>query len=194
MLLSADAIVAERDELELFKPLSFSLSGGEVVHLVGPNGSGKSTLLRGLLGLNQTLTGDITWHSDSRCYVGHSPGLNGAITVAESLRLLLLLDGMQTTDEQVEFALAQVGLHAWRYQLSGRLSAGQTRKVALSRLYCLDAPRIWLLDEPFTSLDKASTQKLSQRISDHARQGGAVLLTSHQNLEGMAHRTLELDV
>lgn len=192
MLLSADNVVAERDDIELFQPLSFSVSAGEVVHLVGPNGSGKSTLLRGLLELNQTLSGKVQWHSESRCFIGHKPGLNGAISVIDSLRLLLLLDGMKTTDQQLEMALKAVGLWAWREQLAGKLSAGQTRKVALSRLYCPDTPKIWLLDEPFTSLDKAATQKLTNRMADHAQKGGAVLLTSHQTLSGLDHRTLEL--
>lgn len=192
MLLSADNVVAERDDIELFQPLSFSVHAGEIVHLVGPNGSGKSTLLRGLLELNQTLTGKVVWHSESRCFIGHKPGLNGAISVFDSLRLLLLLDGMDTSAQQVELALKAVGLWAWRDQLSGKLSAGQTRKVALSRLYCLNTPSVWLLDEPFTSLDKAATEKLSKRMAEHAAKGGAVLLTSHQNLSGLDHRTLEL--
>lgn len=192
MFLSANNLVAERDELELFRPVSFSLLPGEIVHLIGPNGSGKSTLLRGLLGLNQTLSGEIQWHIDRRCYIGHKPGLNGAMSVAQSLRLLLLLDGMKTDDRQVQYALEAVGLAAWRDQLAGKLSAGQTRKVALSRLFCADAPQVWLLDEPFTSLDKQAANQLSQRIVEHAAEGGAVLLTSHQSLGDVAHRTLEL--
>ena len=60
------------------------------------------------------------------------------------------------------------------------LSQGQRRRGALARLALDEAPRTWILDEPYDALDSDSTQRLSTLIGAHAARGGAVLLTSHQ--------------
>jgi heme exporter protein A len=62
------------------------------------------------------------------------------------------------------------------------LSQGQRRRGALARLALDEQPRTWILDEPYDALDSASTQLLSDLITTHAARGGAVLLTSHQDV------------
>lgn len=61
-----------------------------------------------------------------------------------------------------------------------QLSAGQQRRVALARLYISQAP-LWVLDEPFTAIDKQGVAELEQRVIQHASEGGIVILTTHQS-------------
>jgi heme exporter protein A len=58
------------------------------------------------------------------------------------------------------------------------LSAGQQRRVALARLY-LDSPPLWILDEPFTALDKQGVAQLEEHLAAHCERGGVVVLTTH---------------
>jgi heme exporter protein A len=83
------------------------------------------------------------------------------------------------TPAHVDEALAAVGLCGYEEVPAAQLSAGQARRVNLARLYLSSRP-LWILDEPFTAIDVEGVAALMQRITAHARDGGAVLLTSHQ--------------
>jgi len=77
--------------------------------------------------------------------------------------------------------LAQLGLVGLEDVPVRMLSAGQQRRVALVRLWLSDA-KLWVLDEPFTALDKSGVAFLQQRFTEHLLNGGAILLTTHQDL------------
>jgi heme exporter protein A len=85
------------------------------------------------------------------------------------------------TDEQIEYALAQVGLYGYEDVPSHNLSAGQHRRVNLARLYLSHSP-LWLLDEPFTAIDVDGIAALETHLVSHVAGGGAVIMTSHQLL------------
>ena len=86
------------------------------------------------------------------------------------------------TDEQIESALARVGLYGYEDVPSHTLSAGQHRRVNLARLFLSSAP-VWLLDEPFTAIDKSGIDELQILLAAHVAAGGAVVMTSHQTLQ-----------
>jgi ABC-type transport system involved in cytochrome c biogenesis ATPase subunit len=69
----------------------------------------------------------------------------------------------------------------WRSQPLAKMRAGQQRRVALARLFLADVP-LWILDEPFTAIDKHGVAELESWLAAHAKNGGAVLLTTHQPL------------
>ena len=77
--------------------------------------------------------------------------------------------------------LAKIGLVGLEDVPVRSLSAGQQRRVALLRLWLNDA-KLWILDEPFTALDKAGVAFLQDRFVSHLDNGGAILLTTHQDL------------
>ena len=78
-------------------------------------------------------------------------------------------------------ALAAVGLYGYEDTPCYQLSAGQLRRVALARLH-LSRARIWILDEPFTAIDKLGVSQLEALIARQSTKGGVVILTSHQDL------------
>ncbi len=92
----------------------------------------------------------------------------------------------------IEQALGKVGLFGYEDEPSHNLSAGQQRRVNLARLYLSRRP-LWLLDEPFTAIDRSGVKQLEAHLAAHVNAGGAVILTSHQALQvGCPIRTLNL--
>jgi heme exporter protein A len=73
------------------------------------------------------------------------------------------------------------------------LSAGQKRRVALARLY-LDSPKLWILDEPFTALDKQGVAQLEEHLAVHCETGGMVVLTTHHTLNRMPASYRDIDL
>ena len=74
-----------------------------------------------------------------------------------------------------------MGLRGYEENPVAQLSAGQKRRVALARLHLCKAD-VWLLDEPFTSLDQQGIVDEIDWLDQHTRAGGAVLMTSHQDI------------
>jgi len=197
----------ERDERTLFSGLSAEFSAGEVVQIAGANGAGKTTLLRIICGLSSFHEGEVTWLGKSSSsyefrssvlYLGHAPGLNASLTPMENLKWFYGLCGMQSPaaveqnlDTLIRNALANTGMRGYEDVPCRQLSAGQQRRVSLARLYCSQAP-LWVLDEPFTAIDKSGVELLEQRFAEHALNGGIVMLTSHQPLNIDNVRCLDL--
>ena len=180
-LLTIDALTCERGDRLLFEGLSFSVAAGEVVQIEGANGSGKTTLLRCLVGLFTDHAGAVVRSPDTDClYLGHKPAVRSALTVAENLSWLLQLSETACSPEEIAGALAETGLAGYEDTFAGELSAGQTKRIALARIF-LPTPTVWLLDEPFAAIDQAGVARLSDRIDRHVAAGGAVVLTTHQD-------------
>ncbi len=181
ILLNAKGLSAERGHRELFKNISFSISTGEALHVVGANGSGKTTLMRILAGLMQYgFQGRIDRNSPI-FYLGHQSALKGHLTVLENLRLDLS-GWSEPSYDLVLDALTQLELAGFTDTFVNNLSVGQQRKVSLARIF-LTEHTLWLLDEPFTSLDKAAVSKIEGCIEDHLLRGGAIVLTSHHDIK-----------
>lgn len=158
---------------------------------MGPNGSGKTTLLRALAGVSPDYSGEILWrgqqlpeaswaYSRDMIYVGHTPGIKKALTPLENLRWYMSISDNLEPHTIID-ALEQVGLRGYEDTPCYQLSAGQLRRVALARLR-LSRATLWILDEPFTAIDKTGIDQLEQLLQEHADRGGLVVLTSHQDL------------
>ena len=87
--------------------------------------------------------------------------------------------GQSVSEEVIEIALAKMGLAGYEDVPVRKLSQGQKRRVALSRLLINEAP-FWVLDEPFVALDVAAVELLQSIIVQHVQDGGMVILTTHQ--------------
>ena len=190
-LLTVRQLSCERDDRLLFRGLDLSVSAGEVVQIQGANGSGKTTLLRILCGLNDEYQGEILWQGkqvqqcrsqfrEALFYLGHSPAIKRMLTPLENLRWFSAAQG-QGDDEAISAALKRFGLAGYETFPCYLMSAGQQRRVSLARL-CLSKARLWVLDEPFTALDSTGVEMLEGFLAEHARTGGAVVLSTHHDL------------
>lgn len=200
LLLELRQLSCERDERLLFSELSLACCAGDLVQVLGPNGSGKTTLLRALAGISRDHRGTVLWRgtpvvecrwefAHDMLFLGHLPGLKNVLNPLENLRWYTAADGLNDAD--ILQALAAVGLAAYEDTPCYQLSAGQMRRVALARLH-LSQASIWILDEPFTAIDKQGVQQLERLLQQHRANGGLVILTSHQDLQLPALKQINL--
>jgi heme exporter protein A len=179
-LLAVYDLCLERGGRELFRNLAFSVLPGQLLQVDGPNGAGKTSLLRILAGLSRYgFTGRVE-RSAPPLYLGHQPAVKALLTPRENLAWHVAGESAYDT-RQIEDALARVGLYGYEDVPSHALSAGQHRRVNLARLY-LSARPLWLLDEPFTAIDRGGVAELEALLVAHVERGGAVVMTSHQQL------------
>ena len=197
-LLALDELTVQRGEIPLCEGVSLTLSAGSICHLIGANGTGKTTLLMQLAGLLPVLAGETYYQGAvslpiQPLYVSHQLGIHPNLTVAQNLTFLLNLYGITPSAADIDDALTWVGLQGFETISSSHLSAGQTRRITLARLYLLtpEVTPLWLLDEPFTALDVDMVVRMEDRLREFAHEGGAILMTSHQAV-GVANQLLDL--
>jgi heme exporter protein A len=180
----AETVSVIRGERLIFRDLSVGIASGEAVVLAGPNGSGKTTLLRLFAGLIRPTTGRILWHDEdvledlaehgSRvAYVGHQDAAKPGLTVTENLKF-----ASTVSRRPIDAALKCLRLTPLAALPARQLSAGQKRRLALSRLLLSNAP-LWLLDEPTLGLDHASIEQFGAMLIDHRKAGGMVVAATH---------------
>ncbi|MGQ0666914.1 MAG: cytochrome c biogenesis heme-transporting ATPase CcmA [Nitrospiraceae bacterium] len=192
-MLQAVAVSCTRGERRLFSDVNVRVEPGTLLAVVGENGSGKTSFLRMLCSLLSPEDGAILWQGqdirqlkEQYCaqltYIGHLNGLKDDLTPIENLMVTASVTGDHSSGALVQEALEAVGLKREVHRLPTRvLSQGQKRRVALARLWLSIRP-LWLLDEPFTSLDTAATGYVTERLRVHLQQGGMAVVATHQEV------------
>lgn len=189
LLLEAERVTFQRSGANVFRPLDLKLEGGQVVVIRGDNGAGKTTLLRLLAGILAPAAGTLNMHADP-VFVGHLPAVKSDLSCRENLDYERRLGASQTT---IAEALILVGLAGLSARPARALSAGQKKRLGLARLLVRQAP-IWLLDEPYASLDTTGCARVDALISTHVAQGGAVVLSTHQQLPALTTAVTHITV
>ncbi len=193
MNLQFDEISCTRGSRQLFKNLSANLAPGELLRVRGANGAGKTSLLRMLCGLMQPTQGQVLWqdvpiakqrgeYGRNLVYIGHAAALKDELSPVENLIDACVLGGRLTTLQTAMAALQNAGLRGFEKTPARYLSQGQRRRSALARLDLCQQVPLWILDEPFNTLDSAATAWLTGLIENHLQQAGLVVLTSHQDM------------
>ncbi len=169
--------------------LSFRVEPGQVLGLVGPNGAGKTTTLRCLCGILDPTSGTvrIAGH-DLRtdgprakaelAFIPDEPELFDYLTVEEHLTFVGRLYGVADVAVRAPQLLEELELTEKRRVLPGELSRGMKQKLAIA-CGLLHNPKALILDEPLTGLDPAGIKKMKATIAARAREGAAVILSSH---------------
>jgi heme exporter protein A len=183
--LDVSELSCERGGRLLFSGLSFSIGEGQAAILTGPNGAGKTSLISIIAGLLRPLSGAVRISvegvdeppiAEFAHLVGHRDGLKAQLLVSENLLFSQQLLGSPASTPQS--ALAALGLaHAFGTP-TAYLSAGQRKRVALSRLMLSRRP-LWLLDEPMAALDENSRGLLAGLMRGHLESGGMIVAATH---------------
>lgn len=192
MTLKASALACERNGRVVFSGLGFEVASGHCAELRGPNGSGKSSLLRLVAGLLPASHGAVSMSGHDAIaqachFIAHQEAMKPALTVSENLEFWSAMLG----GASIAAALAAFALEPLRHEQAAILSAGQRRRLALSRLFLAKRP-LWLLDEPTTALDQNSVGILKKRMQDHLAGGGIILSAAHDDLLKLAGTTITL--
>ncbi len=186
--ISVENLTCYRSGVSVFSGLSFLLNPGDHLLIRGSNGSGKTTLLRTLLSLTSRFDGTIQIPLDDTTYLGHLKGLKPELTVWENHRFWQNLNNIPPSRKLLHhFKLDDLGETPIKL-----LSEGQKRKVALAGAL-ETGKKIWLLDEPFNSLDKEGQVLLAELIQDHCNDLGIIILTSHLEPITSSTQTVSLD-
>jgi heme exporter protein A len=168
--------------------------------LTGANGIGKTTLLRALAGFIPLFRGSIRLDGgdpelsvgEHAHAVGHTNAVKSSLTVAENAAFWnTFLEPGDRPAAKVEHALRHFGLDELAQFPAAYLSAGQKRRLGLSRLLVAHRP-LWLLDEPTASLDAASSERLVAAVNTHTGAGGLAVIATHLPLALERARTLDL--
>lgn len=209
MIVEARGLCVRRQGREILRAIDLSIACGELVALTGPNGAGKTSLLRAIAGFLKPAEGTIDFRDRAPSgaqqpadlkvrgpeeaahllhFLGHRDGLKSALGVREhAVFWRELLEG----GGDVAATLERVGLARIADLPARVLSAGQARRLALTRL--LVAPRpLWLLDEPAAALDTQGKALIAEMISTHCAGGGIVVAAVHEPL-GNPTQTIQIE-
>jgi heme exporter protein A len=195
MRLIGEGLGCQRGDRAVFAGLDLELGAGELVVLRGPNGSGKTSLLRMIAGLIEPAAGWLRLEGGpaetslaQQChFIAHQDALKPALTARENLGFW----GDFLGHGDVAAGLAAFKLTAVAGLQAGLLSAGQKRRLALSRLALVPRP-LWLLDEPTVGLDSASQTRLTALMRAHLVGGGLMIVATHVDFALDATRTIDM--
>ena len=191
-MLQVEFLSYHRDGYQIFSGLNFSVPIGTCLFVRGENGSGKTTLLRLLSGFlpmqdgNITLDGTKISHNhdfiaENMEYIGHLNATKKQMTSWENLNFWNSLCGQSSKTNLTEKFNDPMLIKGFKNQLVSFCSAGQARRIALSRLNTC-GKKLWLLDEPTTSLDATSVINLSKMVETHCLNGGLAIIATHFEL------------
>ena len=169
--------------------LSFAVAAGEIVGLIGPNGAGKTTTLRSIAGILKPTAGVVRIDGHDivadpieakrrLAFMPDEPHLFEYLTVAEHLRLVGRLYGVDDFDRRAATLLDELELAGKDRSLPGELSRGMRQKVVIACGLIRQATTL-LFDEPLTGLDPIGIRRMRNTIAVRAKQGAAILLSSH---------------
>lgn len=186
------------------KDVSLDVKAGEIAALLGPNGAGKSTLLRILATISKPTLGECQvagfslprQAAEARTRVGflaHQPLLYEDLSAEQNLQFFARLYHLKHPKDQVNQLLKMFDLDLRRTEPVGTFSRGMQQRLALARVL-LHKPRVLLLDEPHTGLDRAAVGILDRLLRALARDGVTILFATHdiQRAESLSKKIYAL--
>ena len=188
-MIHVTSLTKSYQDLVAVRELSLDVAPGEVLGLVGPNGAGKTTTLRCLAGILPPSSGAIALagHDLQKepvaakrqlAFVPDEPQLFEYLTVDEHLQFVARIYQVGDAALRAPELLNELELTEHRGKLPGELSRGMRQKLAIA-CGLLHPPRVLLFDEPLTGLDPVGIRRIKDTILRRAREGAAVVLSSH---------------
>ena len=196
-IIRIESILKNYGAIEALKSISFNIFQGEFLTLLGPSGCGKTTLLRVIAGFEIPNSGlveidgnnmeGIPANQRPTNMVFQSYAVFPHMTVGENVAYGLKARKIdkQTIFEEVNKALAMVGMEGFNDRPSTALSGGQRQRVALARALILK-PKVLLLDEPLSALDKRLREQMQSELRQLQRSVGITfILVTHDQEEAL---------
>lgn len=204
-MIELDSVAMQWDNHVALQNVSISIDEGDFVAITGPNGGGKTTLLRLILRLIKPTNGRVIYRNGGKevdnLEIGYLPQKNQIdsrfpITIEEVVSSgLMSQKGISKQERRlrVEETIALMGLEKHAKRLIGELSGGQLQRALLGRAI-VSNPRVLVLDEPLSYVDKAFEKHLYDIIAQLAKHT-TIILVSHEmtKIATMANRHIIID-
>lgn len=164
----------------VFDNFCFDLYAGDKIALLGKSGIGKSSLMKLISGIEQQSSGLIENRALRIGYVFQEPRLLPWLDVAQNITEVMKAQGIPNCqrESQLDELLNKVGLTGYKHYFPHQLSGGMAQRVSLARAFSIE-PDLLLLDEPFSALDKHSTDELSQLLQQFLTEKMSMIYISH---------------
>ena len=181
----------ERLDKKIFENINLSLTSGCITILKGKNGSGKTTLLKTILNIIEPSAGSIYWKGkllkknlydfyNNITYIADKTSSLTKLTVKDNINIWKKIFSSNINDSQIETALKTLKLENYLNRKVETLSLGETKKLEFLRLI-IENKKLWILDEPLSSLDEDSIELMKQTFEDHCSKEGSIIFSSHHN-------------
>ena len=188
-MIAVESLAKKYGNFTAVRNLTFSVGPGEVLGLVGPNGAGKTTTLRCLAGIIPPTSGrvQVTGHDLAQDPVGakrdlaffpDEPRLFEYLTVRQHLAFVARIYGVANNEALATPLLQELELSEKAGVLPGELSRGMKQKLVIA-CGLLHSPKVMFFDEPLTGLDPLGIRRMKDSIVRRARDGAAIVLSSH---------------
>lgn len=188
-MIEATGLTKRYGDFTAVRELSFTVRPGEVMGLVGPNGAGKTTTLRCITGIipatlgamrigGVDLVADPVGAKRQLAFIPDEPRLFDHLTVWQHLNFVSRIYGVADYAQRAEPILAELEMSDKKQLLPGELSRGMKQKLAIA-CGLLHAPRVVIFDEPLTGLDPGGIRRMKEVMRRLARDGAAIILSSH---------------
>ena len=188
-MLLANKITYKRLNKTIFENIDIAVTPGKIIFIKGNNGSGKTTLIKNLLNILEPIEGEIYWLGKklknnlfnfykSTTLILDKPTSSMDMTVIENINFWKRISSSKINEESIDRLLDVLKIDKYINTKTMYLSQGEIKKLELTRLI-LEQKKLWILDEPYNSLDSDSIELINDTFIDHVSNEGAIIFSSH---------------
>ncbi len=195
-LLEIKNVSLSRNDNPILSNINLELNTSSVINIHGRNGCGKTSLLKIIVGITEPTGGIINNNilSDDKkniTYIGHKHGIKNNLTLSENI----LFEPSIYNDKQknIDDMIKRYQMDKYKDYLSKNLSHGQQKKISLIKASLSNA-RVWVIDEPYSALDKDAIKILDSCIHEHLSNQGSVIMTNHEPIADKEYKVINFKV
>ncbi len=188
-MLLANKITYKRLNKTIFENIDIAATPGKIIFIKGNNGSGKTTLIKNLVNILEPSGGDIYWLGKklknnlfnfykSTTLILDKPTSSMDMTIIENIIFWKRISSSKINEESINRLLDVLKIDKYINTKTMYLSQGEIKKLELTRLI-LEQKKLWILDEPYNSLDSNSIELINDTFIDHVSNEGAIIFSSH---------------
>ena len=188
-MLLANKITYKRLNKTIFENIDIAATPGKIIFIKGNNGSGKTTLIKNLVNILEPSEGDIYWLGKklknnlfnfykSTTLILDKPTSSMDMTIIENIIFWKRISSSKINEESINRLLDVLKIDKYINTKTMYLSQGEVKKLELTRLI-LEQKKLWILDEPYNSLDSNSIELINDTFIDHVSNEGAIIFSSH---------------
>ena len=195
-LLEIKNISLSRNDNPILSNINLELDSSSVINIHGRNGCGKTSLLKIIVGITEPTDGIINNNilSDDNkniTYIGHKHGIKNNLTLSENILFEpSIYNGKQ---KNIDDMIKRYQMGKYKHYLSKNLSHGQQKKISLIKAGLSNA-KVWVIDEPYSALDKDAIKILDSCIYEHLCNQGSVIMTNHEPITDKEYKVINFKI